>query len=145
MNATITNNLQITALDFDLVSKLPNKRAPRPSARLIKRINAEEELNRLILQDGKGRSLLRFCNELAAMLIRNYLNAYCTDAVRKGVCENLVETLACTEQQAHCLVDLALELIHVRVHNDYRYQNVNLDYQISMATKALNSDFAEAG
>lgn len=139
MNATATN-ITITALDFDLVSKFPTHRSRRKPTPVITRIGAEEELSRLILQDGRGKPLLKFCHEIGSVLIRNYLASDCTESLRRNVCANLVETLACTEQEAHCLLNLSLELIYVKVHKTYRHANVNLNYLISMATNALCSE-----
>ncbi len=98
---------------------------------------AEKNLVNQIFQAGNGQGLIDFCRQLSQILIRAYIAETDLDSLRTRVCASLVTTLQCSHQQAVCLVELALELIHSRVHGEYRRSTVELSYLITMASGAI--------
>ena len=99
---------------------------------------AEEELVNRIFQEGNGKGLIKFCRELAVILIRRYMVENDAGELREKLSASLVATLKCSRQQAECIIDLSLELIHAKVHGKYRRSNVELSYLIATATGAVN-------
>lgn len=99
---------------------------------------AEQDLSNRIFREGNGRGLIKFCRELSLILIRQYSTNDDAADLRTKLCESLVSTLKCSEQQALCLVELSLELIHAKVHGKYRRTSVELSYLIAMATGAVS-------
>ncbi len=100
--------------------------------------DAEQELVNRIFRESNGRGLIKFCRELAVILIRRYMVENDAGELRAKVCASLVATLKCSKQQAECLIDLSLELIHAKVHGGYRRTEVELSYLIAMATGAVD-------
>ena len=100
--------------------------------------NAEEELVNRIFREGNGKGLIKFCRELAVILIRRYMVENDAGELRAKLMASIVATLRCTKQQAECLIDLSLELIHAKVHGKYRRSEVELSYLIATATGAVN-------
>lgn len=100
---------------------------------------AEEELSRRIFEGDHGQGLIRFCRELSAIMIRRYMVERDVETLRDRFRASLVTTLKCTEPQALCLVELTLELIHARLHGNYRRSPVELSYLIGVATGAVRN------
>lgn len=98
---------------------------------------AETDLADRIFREGNGRGLIKFCQELSGVLIRRYMVDSDVAVLRAKVCASLVTTLGCSKQQADCLVDLSLELIHARLHGKYRRSDIELSYLIATATGAV--------
>jgi hypothetical protein len=97
----------------------------------------EADLAQRIFREGNGRGLIKFCRELSGVLIRRYMVEPDAASLRTRLCASLVVTLQCTELQAQCLIDLSLELIHAKLHGEYRRSNVELSYLIATATGAV--------
>ena len=97
----------------------------------------EKDLAQRIFREGNGRGLIKFCRELSGVLIRRYMVEPDAASLRARLCASLVVTLQCTELQAQCLIDLSLELIHAKLHGEYRRSNVELSYLIATATGAV--------
>ena len=104
-------------------------------------LSAAETVNpaEKILQAEEGRGLIRFCKELSNIIIRRFMVEKDMDQLRKKLVISLIDTLECTDQQAQCVIDLSLELIHAKVHGNYRRSNVELSYLIAVATGAVRS------
>ncbi len=98
---------------------------------------AEQELSQRIFREGNGRGLVMFCRELAVILIRQYNQETAISELRARLGGSLQATLHCTAVQADCLIDLALELIHAKVHGRYRRTDVELSFLIATATGAV--------
>ncbi|MDF1813006.1 MAG: hypothetical protein P1V20_12350 [Verrucomicrobiales bacterium] len=112
--------------------------ALQPGNRIISpEISAEEKLTKRILRDGNGKGLMKFCRELSVILIRRYSIDDDAADLREALVPSLQNTLNCSEQQAHCLIDLALEMIHAKVHGKYRRTDVELGGLIAVATGAV--------
>lgn len=139
MNATATPNKEILP-DFDNVTPFPGHliRQPEEVDSALSGNRAEEELTGRILQDGRGRGLLQFCRELSVILIRRYMSSNDAGELRDRLSASLMVTLDCSEKEAFCLIDLALELIHVKVYGDYRRSNVDLGYLVENACQVVN-------
>lgn len=100
-------------------------------------VSAEAELTNRIFQEGNGKGLMKFCRELAVILIRRYsVDDDATD-LRETLVPSLVDTLSCSDDQANCLIDLSLEIIHAKIHGKYRRSDLELSYLIAMATGAV--------
>lgn len=144
LNATITT--AATAAGFNNTNNHNNtnelglKAANEPVNRLENQLNAEEALTqRISLEGGRGsKELLRFCRELAIILLRSYRSDEEVGELRDKLSASLMVTLNCTEKQALCLVELALELIHAKLRGSYKRTEVELSYLIATATGAVS-------
>lgn len=97
----------------------------------------KEGLIEMIRASASGSDLLEYCRELSYDLVKRYMAEDDVQEMMERFCDTLQEGLRCTPQQARCLVNLTLELIHFKVHGDYRRANVDLSYLIAMATAAI--------
>lgn len=133
MTNTATN---ITTLDFDKITAFPNNRI-RISEN-DRYFDIEQEFAKLIegsISDDDARYLLDFCEQLSFRIVRMFLVEDDIDVIS----EFLAKELQCDLKQAQCLIELTLELIHIKVHGDFRQcHNVDLSYVITMATAALS-------
>lgn len=100
--------------------------------------SAEEELCNRIFREGNGRGLINFCRELSGIMMRQYSGEGDVGELRSRLESSLIATLRCSSLQAQCLIDLALELIHARIHGRYRRTEVELSYLIATATGAVS-------
>lgn len=100
--------------------------------------SAEQELTQQIFREGNGQGLIKFCRELSIILIRQYTKNNDVGELRDKLCSSLVATLKCSQLQANCIIDLSLELIHAKVHGNYRRSEVELSYLIATATGAVS-------
>ncbi len=85
----------------------------------------------------EGKGLLQFCKELAGMLIRRYLVENDPAEVRQAVSRHLQQSMKCDRANAAYLIDLALELIHLKVHGEYCRNEIELSLLISKATGSV--------
>ncbi len=100
--------------------------------------SVEEELQDRIFRERDGERIFKFCRELSVVLIRGYQQ--CDGEIgelRANLRASLVKTLKCGEHQADCLIELALELVYVRLYGRYRRSNVDLSLLIATATGAV--------
>ncbi|MDF1810637.1 MAG: hypothetical protein P1V20_00415 [Verrucomicrobiales bacterium] len=100
-------------------------------------ISAESRLAEKIFREANGRVLIKFCRELSGVIIRRYIVENDAAIVKRKTADSLVKTLHCSEQQADCLVDLSMELIHAKIHGTYHRSNIELSYLIATATGAV--------
>lgn len=100
-------------------------------------LSAEEALTQRIFREGNGKGLIKFCRELALVLVRRYSFDENAADLRVSLVPSLTATLKCSDDQANCLIDLSLEMIHAKLHGKYRRTDVELGYLIAMATGAV--------
>lgn len=98
---------------------------------------AETELTNRILQAGNGKGVIKFCRELAVILVRRYAVEDDAAELRSRLCASLIATLQCGPSQAEALIDLALELIHSKTHGAYRRSAPDMGYLIAKASGAV--------
>jgi hypothetical protein len=82
--------------------------------------------------------LLRLCQEIAGSLLRRRLE--CGDPVRaiREMRAELVRILPeCDETRAGCLIDLALELLHVKARGQFKRNALELSELIARAGNQL--------
>lgn len=104
------------------------------SNRLTKDENQGNDLTNRILQEGNNKGLLKFCRELAVIIVNRYSVEDDAARLRGKLRESLKATLRCTEKQAQCLIDLSLEMIHHKIHGNYRRSDMDLGYLIANAS-----------
>jgi len=127
--------IMTTAATYPAITTRPA--TPLREVNRVAELTAEENLARRIFQDGHGKSLIKFCRELAGILIRGYRSEGDAGEIRQRLAASLMETLRCSEKQALCLVELALELIHAKIHGKYRRSEADLACLIATATGAV--------
>jgi len=135
-NAIPLHTDPFTGKTVDHIIQLQQQRQ-RPASATPRPTTVEDELASRIFREGNGKGLIKFCRELSVILIRQYLRNEDAAGLRNRTCDSLVATLKCSSIQAQCLIDLALELIHAKVHGKYRRSNVELSYLIATATGAV--------
>jgi hypothetical protein len=81
--------------------------------------------------------LLRFCHEVAGLIIRRHLSGIDPETVRLEVTERLIGLMKCSEERAARLVDLSLELIHVKMHGKFERNPLELSLLIARAGNQL--------
>ncbi|PAW63745.1 MAG: hypothetical protein B9S36_04105 [Verrucomicrobiia bacterium Tous-C2TDCM] len=82
--------------------------------------------------------LLRLCEEIAGSLLRRHLETGDAVQVVREIRACLVTTLPdCNEARAGWIVDLALELMHVKAHGFYQRNALELSELIARAGKQL--------
>lgn len=112
---------------------------PSPRAAAAVKINrlgsVEEELTDRMLREKNGKPMFAICREMAGLLSCAYSNSS-TEVMELGnaLIDHLVEKRDFSRQQAGCILDLALDLIHARIHGTYRRSNVDLGFLIAVAS-----------
>jgi hypothetical protein len=82
--------------------------------------------------------LLRLCEEIAGTLLRRRLESGDPVQVIRGMRTELVRILpGCDETRAGCLVDLALELLHVKARGQFKRNALELSELIARAANRL--------
>lgn len=109
-----------------------------PRADKMKLTSSEQEQIHQVFQAGDGLGLIKFCRELAVILVRKCDTEKDATSVRNRISDSIVNTLNCTRKQAESLIDLSLELIHFKVHGEYRRSEIELSYLIAKATGAVD-------
>ncbi len=85
-----------------------------------------------------GSGLLRLCQEIAASLLRRRLESRDpVQAIRETRRELVAHLPGCDEARAGHLVDLALELLHVKARGRYRRNALELSELIARAARQL--------
>jgi len=120
----------VTVLSFDNAQSGPRATFYREE----EESQAERDLLRRLSEEAEGMSLLSFCRELAGHLIRRYRSGDEPAEVRATFEEELAGALECDPFQAECLVELAIEVLHVKVHGKYRRDPVELSFLIAQTT-----------
>ncbi len=123
----------MTTLSFDNDRAVDRHYFQRTEEENLKAAAADEALaQRFRKNDGKG--LLQFCKEVAGSLIQRYLVSNDPKQVRFTVSRDLQKLTGCSGKQASYLIDLALELIHLKVHGEYCRNEIELSLLISKAS-----------
>ena len=104
------------------------------SNRISTTVSKGNDLTNRILQEGNGKGLLTFCRELAVIIINRYSVEDDAARLRGKLRESLTATLRCTENQAQCLIDISLEMIHHKIHGKYRRSDIDLGHLIANAS-----------
>ncbi len=81
---------------------------------------------------------MKFCRELAVIMIRRHSGEEEAGQLRQNLAVDLQSALSCTALQSDCLIDIALEIIHAKVHGTYRRSPLELSYLIAMATGVVD-------
>ena len=87
----------------------------------------------------QGGTLWKLCRELFDLLIRRYLAERDLTGLKERLQASLIVVLNCNPSQARCLVDLSIELIHRRVHGQYRRNPAELSYLMATAAGAVEN------
>ncbi len=74
------------------------------------------------------------CREIAGTLVRRYVEEPDGEKVRDEVRAVLAEKLQCGPKQAHGLIGLALELIHLNCYGNYRRDDLEMSLLVSQAS-----------
>lgn len=134
-NTTIPN---VTRTD----SEFSQKTATTFDADLKRAANLQEKdlsSNPFCLEGGS--SLVRFCRELAIVLTRRYAEEDDATALRAKLAASLVNTLDCTPLEAQSMIDLALEIIHEKIHGRHHCSEFELSQLIAIASGALQETY----
>lgn len=88
-------------------------------------------------QESVRSGLLGLCHEIAGLILRRQVEKKDAVMVRREVRARLMQMMACTEARAERLIDLSLELIHVKVHGRYQRNPLELSLLIAQAGNQL--------
>ncbi len=127
------------------------KRNIRPSAASVTPEYSAADPRRVVrsfspaLPEGKAesgekalcRGLLGLCHEIAGLILRRRMENRDAVAVRHEVRKRLVRMLSCPEERAERLIDLSLELIHVKIHGRFQRNPLELSLLIARAGNQL--------
>jgi len=90
-------------------------------------------------QESAHSGLLGLCHEIAGLILRRQIEKKDAVAVRTEVRARLVRMMSCTEERAERLIDLSLELIHVKIHGRFQRNPLELSLLIARAGNQLRS------
>lgn len=90
-------------------------------------------------QESVRNGLLGLCHEIAGLILRRQIEKKDAVAVRSEVRARLVKMMSCTEERAERLIDLSLELIHVKIHGRFQRNPLELSLLIARAGNQLRS------
>jgi len=133
----ITRKQSITTLSFDSDTLAKRGYYSRLEDENLKAASVHAAISRKFNFSSDGKGLLRFCKELSGLLVRRYLVENDPAEVRLNVSRDLQKKMRCGKEHAGYLIDLALELIHLRVHGEYCRNEIELSLLISKATGAV--------
>ncbi len=88
-------------------------------------------------QKAAGGGLLRFCHEIAGLLIRRHLSGIDPAVARREVAARLIDLMKCSKERAEWLVELSLEIIHVKTHGRFQRNPLELSLLIARAGNQL--------
>ena len=77
--------------------------------------------------------LLGLCHEIAGLLLRRYAENSDASVVRGEVKGELMRMMVCNAERADHLLELALELIHVKAKGKYKRNALELSFLIARA------------
>ncbi len=132
-----TRKQSITTLTFDADTAVQRGYYSQVEEETLKIASADTTNTRRHGHTLEGSGLLQFCKELAGMLIRRYLVESDPAEVRRAVSRHLQRSMNCDKSNAAYLIDLALELIHLKVHGEYCRNEIELSLLISKATGSV--------
>lgn len=89
------------------------------------------------VEESVRSGLLGLCHEIAGLILRRHQEKNDPAAVRREVRARLVQMMSCTEERAERLIDLSLELVHVKIHGHYRRNPLELSILIARAGNQL--------
>lgn len=134
----MTNRKQsITTLTFDPDKSVKPRFYSMSEGENLKAASSDSSLARKLESADSGKGLLPFCRELAGLLIRRYLIENDPAEVRRSVSRDLGKSMRINQRSAGYLIDLALELIHLKVHGEYCRNEIELSLLISKATGSV--------
>lgn len=81
-----------------------------------------------------SRRLMDLCREIGGALLSHHAAGKDLKAARKVITEGLMQTVGCRREQASCLVELSMELIHVNAYGRYKRNPLELSLLIQDAT-----------
>ncbi len=113
-------------------SSLPNQ-FTRSQADQVERVHEEGAIK---VDDGKS-GLLAFCHEVSGLLIRRQLEVRNPQVVCRFVRSEIVRLMSCSEERAGWIVDLSLELIHVKINGSFKRNPLELSLLIARAGNQL--------
>jgi hypothetical protein len=90
-------------------------------------------------QESVSSGLLGLCHEIAGLILRRQMEKNDAVAVRREVRARLVQMMSCTEERAERLIDLSLELIHVKIHGRFQRNPLELSLLIARAGNQLRN------
>jgi len=90
-------------------------------------------------QESASSGLLGLCHEIAGLILRRQMEKNDAVAVRREVRARLVRMMSCTEERAERLIDLSLELIHVKIHGRFQRNPLELSLLIARAGNQLRN------
>jgi len=124
-----------------------NKRIPSPPASAPSLAPVFPSANPAGAKAGRGEipitrksvesGLLRLCEEVAVNLLKRYFELRDPRGAVRGMRADLRLALRCDEERAGRIVDLALELIHVKIHGRFRRNTLELSQLIARAGNQL--------
>ena len=80
-----------------------------------------------------GKNLYELCSEIAGAIIRRNLSDDDSTVIRSEIRSGLMEHLSCSKTHADSLIDLSLELIHLKAYGKYRCSELKLKLLIAEA------------
>lgn len=95
------------------------------------------EAVRKTVPESARSGLLGLCHEIAGLILRRHAEGKDAVTVRREVSANLVRVMACPTERAERLIDLSLELIHLKVHGRYQRDALELSLLIAQAANQL--------
>ena len=134
------NNLSTTTKPFSDTTDptlLPEGAVDDRADKMKLTLSEQEQIHQ-VFRAGDGLGLIKFCRELAVILVRKFDTEKDATSVRTRLSDSIVNTLNCTRKQAESLIDLSLELIHFKVHGEYRRSEIELSYLIAKATGVVD-------
>ena len=117
------------SLDLNRVSGTPRK--GRSSLGVISSDHPKSE------GEAVENGLLGLCHEIAGLILRRHIEKNDAVAVRREVRGRLVQMMQCSEERAERLIDLSLELIHVKIHGRFKRNSLELSLLIARAANQL--------
>ena len=90
-------------------------------------------------RESVSSGLLGLCHEIAGLILRRQMEKNDAVAVRREVRARLVRMMSCTEERAERLIDLSLELIHVKIHGRFQRNPLELSLLIARSGNQLRN------
>ena len=115
--------------ELNPASRLPRKVRPPVNSLAADHLKSESE--------AVEKGLPGLCHEIAGLILRRHIEKSDAVAVRREVRGRLVQMMKCSEERAERLIDLSLELIHVKIHGRFKRNPLELSLLIARAGNQL--------